>query len=166
MVRDLSVLQTVNENLGPLDLLIRRRRPHHRSLVGGGGRASFHNLVARGNEILFRNQDIRECSVHHDPDLSEPLKASRHRHAEVVDELLIEEMADAIHVVLILEDSREFSDDLFFFSSCIVTSPFPVVEDHTLSAAKPSVRVTNLMPSPSFDATIRHLPFGDGDMLV
>src|ERR1700730_13343838 len=120
MLHNLSILHTVDVNLGPLDLLVGRWRTHHWTLVGRDSRTSFDNLVARGNQVLLRHHDIRESPVHHDPDLPEPFEARRHRPAKVVNELPVEEMADAIHIVLVLEDSRELPDNVFvlFFLHC------------------------------------------------
>src|SRR5438045_134706 len=113
MLRNLSILQTVDVNFGPGDPFIRRQTPHHRPLVSCRGRTSLDNLVARGDEVFFSHYNIRECTVHHEANLAEPLEACWQVHTEVMNELLIEEMRDAIDVVLVFEYTRELSNDLF-----------------------------------------------------
>src|SRR5436190_14431044 len=68
---DLTVLRAVNMDFAPLDPLVCGRRSHERTLVGGGGGAPLHDLVTRGDEILFGHNHIRKSAVHHDADLPE-----------------------------------------------------------------------------------------------
>jgi hypothetical protein len=100
-------------NLGPVDALIRRFLAHEGSLVGRAGRASFDNFVATCNEVLFRYDYIRKSAVHHSPNLLEAFQAGRYWHSEVVREILMEKMGNSADIVVILENSREFPDDLF-----------------------------------------------------
>jgi hypothetical protein len=59
------------------------------------------------------HDDIREGSIHYDPNCLKSLEALRQWHPEVMNEVLgIEEMCNSLHVVFILEDARKFSDDL------------------------------------------------------
>jgi hypothetical protein len=95
---------------------------HKRSSVGRNRRTSFHNFVAARDEILFGYDDVRESSVHHSPNLLEPLKAGRQGTPEVVRKMGVKQVTDSIHVMLVLEDSREFPYDaciLFFLHGAL-----------------------------------------------
>src|SRR4029078_4177571 len=109
---DLAVIQTVDMNLGPVDALMRRFLAREGSLVGCDSGASLDSFVAPCNEVLFCYDNVRESAVHHSPNLLEALQAWSHRDSKVVHEILVEEVRNSLDVVFILEDSREFPDDL------------------------------------------------------
>jgi hypothetical protein len=81
--------------------------------VGRDGGAPFDDFVAPGNEVLFRYDNIRESAIHHSPNLLEAFQAGSYWHSKVVREILMEKMRNSLDIVLILENSREFPDDLF-----------------------------------------------------
>src|SRR5579872_1335150 len=72
-------------------------------------RASFDNLVALRDEVVFLHHHIRESSIHHPPYLLESFQAGTHRHAEMMLESLVEEMLDSVYIVLVLEYPSEFA---------------------------------------------------------
>jgi hypothetical protein len=109
---DLAILQAVNMNLSPVDAFIGWRLSHKGSEMGRDGGASFYNFVAARDEIFFRYYYVRESSVHHPPNLLKPLETGRQGHAEVVHEIFVEQMMNAIYIMLVLEDSSEFPHNL------------------------------------------------------
>jgi hypothetical protein len=79
--------------------------------VGCDSGASFDDFVGAGNEIFFRYYDIRESTVHHSPNLLETFQTASYWHSEMVREVPMEKMRNSVDIVLILENSREFSND-------------------------------------------------------
>src|SRR5215813_13382274 len=52
-------------------------------------------------------------TVHHSSNLLEAFQAGSYWHSKVVREILMEKMRNSVDFVFILENSREFPDDLF-----------------------------------------------------
>src|SRR5262245_62028589 len=113
MLRDVSVLQTGNRNLGPVDVSGSWRFPPHRAPMSSHCGASFDDSVSAGNEVLFSYNDIRKGAIHHDADLSQTFEASRHRRTKMMHEAFVKQMVNAVDVVFVLEDSCELSHRLF-----------------------------------------------------
>jgi len=76
-------------------------------------RTSFDDFVAAGDEVFFRDHNVRESAIHHPANLLETFQAGRQGGPEVVRETRIKEVGNSVHVVLILENACEFSDGLF-----------------------------------------------------
>ena len=110
---NLAVLQSVDMNLGPVNALISRTLARERSLMGRNRGTSFDDFVAAGDEIFFRDHNVRESAIHHPANLLETFQAGRQGGPEVVRETRIKEVGNSVHVVIILENAREFSDGLF-----------------------------------------------------
>jgi hypothetical protein len=80
--------------------------------MGCGRRAAFDHVIACHDQRLFPDPHVREGRVHHAANVLETRQTRRQRHAKVVPEARIKQMIDAVHVVLVLEDSRELADDV------------------------------------------------------
>jgi hypothetical protein len=81
--------------------------------MGRNRGTSFDDFVAAGDEIFFRDHNVRESAIHHPANLLETFQAGRQGGPEVVRETRIKEVGNSVHVVIILENAREFSDGLF-----------------------------------------------------
>src|SRR5579859_1917758 len=113
MLADFPVVQTVHVNLSPMDAFVRRLLSHQRTLVSGDSGTSLHNFLVARDEVVFGHHHVGKSSIHHAPDLLESLQTGSDRSAEVVGKVLsVEQMVYAIYVVLVLENSGEFSNDL------------------------------------------------------
>src|SRR5215471_19756295 len=99
MLADLAVLEAVDVNFGPGDAIVSRRLAHHRAPVGRDSGTALDDPVAGSDQILLGYDPVRKGAVHHDPDLPQAFQARRQRRTEMVDEVRIEEMADAVDVV-------------------------------------------------------------------
>lgn len=117
MLDDFAILETVDVDLAPVHAFAGGGLAHQGPGVGGDCGTPLHDFVTGGDQVFFSNNDVWKRAIHHDPYLAEPLKADGHRGAEMMDEIGIEEVTDAIHVMLVLEDPGELPDGIFVGSS-------------------------------------------------
>jgi len=67
------------------------------------GLTALNDLVASGNKVFLSHHDIRKSAIHHDAYLAEAFIPSWQRIAEVMNEILVKEVIDAVDVVFVLE---------------------------------------------------------------
>jgi hypothetical protein len=73
---------------------------------------SLDDRVRRDDQIFLGHHDIGKCAVHHPADVLEAGERGFHRWRKVVLKSGRKEMVDAVYVVLIFEDLREFPNQL------------------------------------------------------
>ena len=122
MPRNFAILQPVDVNLGPADSLVGRRGPIIMPLCVATAEllsTTFSPEAMRSSSVTTISGKALFIMIPNDPDLSQPFETGGHRHAEVVNELRVEEMDDTIDVVFVLKIRVNSLMTCLFLSSCI-----------------------------------------------